>query len=278
MSDARVLWIDGELQPADDASLSVFDHGVTVGDGVFESLRTERGEPFAVTRHLRRLHRSADGLGLNVPFSDAELRDGIGDVLAANGGGEARIRVTVTGGTGPPDSTRAADQPKVIIATSELTSWDPAAVVVTVPWRRNEHSPVAGLKTTSYAENVVALRNARERGASEAIFANTAGNLCEGTASNIFVGLRGQLITPPLSSGCLAGITRELLLEVTYSIEQDLPLECLGDIDEGFLCSSTRDVQPIARLDGRDLTPCPGPLTTSAAAAFAGLVARTTDP
>ena len=150
--------------------------------------------------------------------------------------------------------------------------------VVTVPWRRNEHSAVAGLKTTSYAENVVALARARAAGADEAIFANTAGDLCEGTGSNVFVVHDGRLLTPPLSSGCLAGITRELLAEVVEVEERPLPLDALARADEAFLTSSTRDVVPIARVDGRPLPRAPGPVTAACAEAYTALAARDLDP
>jgi branched-chain amino acid aminotransferase len=274
---AEQLWIDGALQPITESSLSPFDHGVTVGDGVFETLRTERGEPFAITRHLARLRRSADGLGLTVPFSDDELRAAVRAVLDANGPGARRVRVTLTGGVSPLGSDRGAAHPTVVVATSAGRPWSPSSALITVPWRRNEHSPIAGLKTTSYAENVVALRRARDAGADEAIFANTAGQLCEGTGTNVFVGLDGRLLTPPLSSGCLAGITRELVLEHTDAVEEPIDMGRLDDVDEAFITSSTRDVQPVSRIDGRALD-CPGPLTTAAQAAFAELVARTTDP
>ena len=168
--------------------------------------------------------------------------------------------------------------PTVIIAVAETTPWEADTTVVTVPWPRNERSAVAGLKTVSYAENVVAVAAAHERGATEAIFANTVGSLCEGTGSNIFVGLGGRLLTPPLSSGCLAGITRELLLEITEAEEEDLPMSALADADEAFLTSSTRDVHPVSRVDGRPLGACPGPLTVAASAAFDALQARTLDP
>ena len=134
------------------------------------------------------------------------------------------------------------------------------------------------MKSTSYAENVIALEYAHDHGAGEALFANTVGELCEGTGSNVFVGIDGELVTPPLSSGCLAGITRELLLEVTGAVERTLPVSALADADEAFLASSTRDVQPIAMVDGKALRHCPGPLSQAAADAFAALVASTTDP
>jgi branched-chain amino acid aminotransferase len=272
------LWVDGSLRPTAELSLSPLDHGVTVGDGVFETMRTERGEPFAVTRHLARLRRSATGLGLDVPYTDDELRAAIRDVLSANGPDAGRVRVTLTGGIGPLGSDRSGNTPTVLIASTEAKSWPESAVLLTVPWRRNEHSPIAGLKTTSYAENVVALERAHSSGADEAIFANTAGQLCEGTGTNIFVGIGGRLITPPLSSGCLAGITRELVVELTGAADELIAIERLADVDEAFITSSTRDVQAVSRIDDRTLPGCPGPLTIAARAAFATLVRETTDP
>ncbi len=277
------VWIDGRLVSGDDVGISVFDHGVTVGDGIFESLKvvTDAGghqRVFALTRHLARLRRSAAGLGLRVPYADDDLRAAVLAVLEANGPAAGRVRLTLTGGVGPAGSDRAAAVPTVIVTTAAGRDWPPSADVTTVPWRRNEHSPTAGLKTTSYADNVIALAFAHERGASEAILANTAGDLCEGTGSNVFVVVDGRLVTPPLSSGCLGGVTRELLLEITDALEESLPLSALADADEAFLTSSTRDVQPIRAVDGVALPHCPGPLTVAAAAAFQSLESRTLDP
>ena len=273
-----ILWINGRLQSAGDGGLSPFDHGVTVGDGAFETAKVLRGEAFALTRHLARLRRSAAGLHLSVPFSDEQLRAAVREVIEANGERAGRLRITLTGGEGPLGSERSEGEPTLMIATAPLKPWDPSARVVVVPWRRNEHSPVAGLKTTSYAENVVALRHAHQHDASEAIFANTAGNLCEGTGSNIFVGIDGRLVTPPLSSGCLAGIVRELLVELVEVHEEDVPIERLAEVDEAFLTSSTRNVQPISHVDEQALPDCPGPLTAAARAALQALEAHTTDP
>jgi branched-chain amino acid aminotransferase len=272
------VWIDGSLHDRDSASVSAFDHGLTVGDGVFETMKIVDGQAFALTRHLRRLRRSAGGLGIEIPRDDAELRGAVEATIAAHGLRSGRVRLTVTGGVGPLGSDRGSHGPMVMVAVAEQKPWPPTSTVVVVPWRRNEHSAVAGLKTTSYADNVVALRHARERGADEAIFANTAGNLCEGTGTNIFVGLGGRLITPPLSSGCLAGITRELLVEALDVAEEDLPIDVLGQVDEAFVTSSTRDIQPVERVDERPLPRCPGPLTERAMGAFAEIRARTLDP
>ena len=272
------IWIDGELRDADRATVSPFDHGITVGDGIFETLQVVRGEPFAVRRHLARLRRSAAGLRLPVPLDDDELRAAMHAVIAANGVEAGRLRLTLTGGVGPLGSDRGPAGATVIVATAALPAWDSATAVVTVPWRRNEHSAVAGLKTTSYAENVVALDRAHERGGTEAIFANTAGVLCEGTGSNVFLGVDGRLCTPPLSTGCLAGVTRELLMELVDVDEVVLPIEALGQAQEAFLTSSTRDVQAIGAVDDRPLPAAPGPLTTAAADAFADLLSRDLDP
>ena len=272
------VWLNGTLLEDEEAWVSVSDHGLTVGDGVFETLRTQDGVPFAMTRHLRRLHRSLGGLGLVMDRPDDELRDALCRVAEAIDG-PAKVRLTVTGGPGPLGSARSPGSLTVYVAGDHLEPWPLTGAAVTVPWRRNEHSAVAGLKTTSYAENVVALGRAKDLGAGEALFANTAGRLCEGTGSNVFVVHGGTVRTPPLASGCLAGITRELLLErlEVGVVEEDLPLGALRDADEVFLTSSTRDVQGLHRVDDRELD-APGPVTAEIAAAFAALARAEVDP
>ena len=272
-----VLWIDGALVDEADARVSPFDHGLLTGDGVFETMRVIRGRPFAARRHLDRLARSAAGMRLPCPPAPVVLA-AIHEVVDANDLAEGRLRVTLTGGPSSLGSDRAAAEPTVIVACGALPAWPPAADVALSPWPRNERSPLAGVKSTSYGENVVALAHARDQGAGEAIFANLAGNLCEGTGTNVFVGVADRLLTPPLSSGCLAGVTRELILELVEVVEEDLPLDALLTADEAFLTSSTRDVQPIRSVDGTSLASCPGPLTQAAIDAFSALVARDDDP
>jgi len=189
------VWLDGELVAAAEARVSPFDHGLLVGDGVFETVRVYGGRPFAWTRHLDRLAHSASGLGLAVPDRGA-LRAAADAVLAANGHLDARLRITVTGGVAPLGSERGEAEPTVIVATSEVKPWPDSVRVVVVPWVRNDRGATAGLKTTSYAENVRALAYAHERGASEAIFANTRDELCEATGSNVFVVRDGVVATP----------------------------------------------------------------------------------
>ena len=271
------VWVDGELVPEAEARVSPFDHGLLTGDGVFETLRVYRGVPFAARRHLDRLARSAAGLRLATPEVSV-LRAAMDEVVAANGLVDARLRVTVTGGVAPLGSDRGAAPPTIIVAASPIPARPDTALVATVPWPRNQRSALAGLKTISYAENVVALAYARERGAEEAMFANLGGDLCEGTGTNVFVGAGGRLFTPSLFSGCLAGVTRDLLLELVDVVEDDIPLLALAEADEAFLTSSTRGVHPIAAVDGRPLRAAPGPLTRAAAEAFQALVERDLDP
>jgi len=277
MPDRDLVWLDGALVPAASATVSIFDHGLTVGDGVFETLKAVDGVPFATRRHLERLRRSLAGLGLGLPVSDAELRDAITAVLASHDLPLARVRITVTGGPAPLGSDRGAAVPTVVIAVGPLTEAAPSAALCVVPWPRNERGAMAGIKTTSYAENVLALARATARGCDEAIFATTTGLLCEATGSNVFCAIGGQLVTPPLSSGCLAGVTRGLVLEVTDAEEVDIPMADFLAADEVFLTSTGRDVQPVHRVDDRVLG-APGPRTTEAAKAFATVAASTADP
>ncbi|MEM7091399.1 MAG: aminotransferase class IV [Actinomycetota bacterium] len=271
------VWLNGGLVDAGEAKIAVDDHGLIVGDAAFETLKTVRGEPLAITRHLRRLRRTLDAMWIEMPDED-ELRAAVAtciDAFQPSGDRQARVRLTVTGGTGSLGSGAPTGPPSVFVAAAELSA-KAAPHVITVPWTRNERGALAGLKTTSYAENVRALRVAKGAGASEAIFANTVDELCEGTGTNIFVVVDGRCITPPLSSGCLAGVTRELVLEVADIAEEPLPMSILETADEVFLTSSTRDVQGLTQIDDRLLEV--GPVTSQIADGFARLIAETTDP
>lgn len=277
VAGARMVWLDGRLVDAAGAGVSVFDHGLTVGDGVFETLRVYDGRPFAARRHLERLAASAAGLRLALPPPEV-VRRAVGDVLTANQVGDGVVRVTVTGGAGPMGSARGGAGPTVVVVSADLMAWPPTADVAVVPWPRNERGALAGLKTISYGENVVALAWAVEHGADEALFANLAGNLCEGTSTNVFVALDGRLHTPPLTSGCLAGVTRQLVVESCNVVERDLSVDELAGAEEAFLTSSTREVQAIRAVDGAPLPAAPGPLTEAAARALTELVGRDMDP
>jgi branched-chain amino acid aminotransferase len=247
------------LRPAEQASIGVLDHGFTVGDGVFETLKTvvvpDVGlVPFAMDRHVRRLSVSARGMGLAAPDGD-EVRDALLAVCAANpeldSGG--RLRVTFTSGPGPLGSARSGGRSTLTVAASPAGAWPEASTVAISPWPRNERGPLVGLKSTSYAENVLALAHATALGAGEALLANLAGAVCEGTGSNVFVVRDGRIATPPLSTGCLAGITRALVLEWCAQASVDVgervePLADIASAEEIFITSSTRDVHPVSAL------------------------------
>lgn len=279
-----VVWVDGALVEEHEARISPFDHGLLTGDGVFETLRVYRSEPYCWRRHYARLARSASGMGLAVPPSDA-LRRAALELIDVNRLTDARLRITLTGGPSPLGSERGRATPTLIMAASEVPPPGPAEPipVVTVPWPRNERGALAGLKTISYGENVRALAVAKDAGAGEAIFANTRGELCEGTGTNVFVVTGGVLRTPPEDSGCLLGVTRALILELAEELsiaaeEVLMPLSALATGDEAFLTSSTREIQSISTVDGNPLPAAPGPVTTMLADAFRRMVAEELDP
>jgi branched-chain amino acid aminotransferase len=260
-------WVDGHLLTDPGApAITISDHGFTVGDGVFESVKVVAGQPFALTRHLARLTQSATGLGLP-EVDDAFVRKGIAEVLAGDPLPLGRLRITYTGGVAPMGSGRGDHGPTLVVAAAPMKPMPASTAVCTVPWPRNERGAVAGLKTTSYAENVVALAHAARHGATEAVLPNTVGDLCEGTGSNVFYVLDGELRTPTLASGCLAGVTRALVLQWYGGREVDAPIEDVSRASEVFLVSTTRDVQPVHAWDGRAL-PAPGPVTAEAMEAW----------
>ena len=249
------IWLDGRVY--DDprrATVAGTDHGLVVGDGVFETLKvTERGA-FAVRRHLNRLSRSAAALRLPAP-DHGQIRQAIDTLLDGRDFPRGKLRITYTGGRAPLGSEAPYGPPTLIIALAAADAAAPLASIVTAPWTRNERGALAGVKSISYAENVRALGYAAERQASEAIFLNTAGHVCEGTGSNIFLVFGKTIITPPLSSGPLAGITRELIMEWSSVEERDLTLDEAKRADEVFLASSMRDVQGVERWDDQIFSP-----------------------
>jgi branched-chain amino acid aminotransferase len=244
---------------------------------VFETLRVYAGRPFAVSRHLDRLERSAAGIELPVP-PRAVLEQAIGEITSASSIEEGRLRVTITSGVGPLGSARGEAGLTVLAAVTPVTPLAPDYAVRVAPWARNERGALTGLKTISYAENARALAWARRQGADEAVFANLAGNLCEGSATNVFLVAGGRLVTPPLSAGCLAGVTRDLVIELTGAAEQDMPVDALAAAEEAFVTGTVAEVRPIASVDGVALPECPGPVTAATAEAFRALVARSPDP
>jgi branched-chain amino acid aminotransferase len=271
------VWVNGQLlTDPQSPAIVVSDHGLTVGDGVFEAVKVIDGRPFALTRHLERLGRSAAALGLPTPDVEG-LREAVSDVLAQEHLALGRIRITYTGGPAPLGSGRGDAMPTTVVVAAPMNAAPRTSAVVTVPWPRNERGALAGVKSTSYAENVVALAEAAKHDASEAIFANLAGHLCEGTGSNVGYVVGGEVRTPTLASGCLAGVTRGLLLQWYDVREVDEPIEVLDSAEEIFLLSTTRDVQAVHRWNDRDLE-APGPVTRQLMELWAAREVEDIDP
>jgi branched-chain amino acid aminotransferase len=271
------VWINGHrFEQPEEPAVPVTDHGLVVGDGVFEALKATPAGAFAVQRHLDRLSRSAAAMGLPAP-DHGLAREGIAAVLDSWPLPEAKVRVTFTAGEGPLGSGAAFGSPTLIVAVEPRDPTPATTTVVTAPWRRNENGALTGVKSTSYAENVRGLAYAASRGASEAIFLNTAGDVCEGTGTNIFFVFGGQIVTPPLSAGPLAGITRELLLEWRQIVERNVTPDDAAVADEVFLTSSLRDIQGIERWDDRVL-PAARPVTEELALMFAERSGTDLDP
>lgn len=278
MSAAVWVWSGTEH-----AQISPLDHGLTVGDGVFETISVREGEPIALTRHLARLGSSLKALGL--PSVDRALvHQGITHVISEaepNARSLGRLRITVTGGVGPLGSDRNNTPPTIVVALAPTQPWPATTSAIVVPWIRNERSAIAGAKSTSYAENVVALQWAHAQGYSEGVFLNSRDELCEGTGTNIFCVIDGELVTPPLTSGCLAGIARGLVLEWCGGVERAIHASELASVSEVFLTSSTRDVHPVLHWNSpqsEQIWDSPGPMTTAIAKTFAQRLADDPDP
>lgn len=276
------IWINGRVLPLAEARISPFDHGFLVGDGVFETLVARGGRPFTATRHWRRLVASCETVGLTAPSLELCLT-AIQEAMQANAMLDARLRITVTSGDGPLGSDRGNSPPTITVAATPLKPWPPVETAVTVPWTRNERGALTGVKSTSYGENARALAWAKERGAGEALFFNTRDELCEGTGTNVFLIEDGVVKTPPLSSGCLAGVTRALVIEACADagipcVETALSAADLSGCAEAFVTSSTRDVHPLARVDTRTLPGVEGVVTARVAEAFRAYVAGRDDP
>ena len=271
------VWAGGRLRDPGEPVVTALDPGLTTGSGLFETCGVVGGRAFALTRHLDRLAASSRVLGIP-PVDPDEVRAAAAAVLAVEGAAAGRVRITVT--PGAPE----AGVPSLLVTAGPAPVRGPAQVVRSV-WVRNERSPLAGHKSTSYAADVLALAAATRAGGNEAVLASTRGDLCEGTGSNVLVERDGVLLTPDLASGCLPGVTRALVLEWAAEAglpvhEATLPFAVLDEVAAGTahlaLTGSLRGVAAVHALDGAPVAP--GPLTAEVARLFTERAGADPDP
>ncbi len=250
-------WCNGEFLEGP-LAVSPIDRGLAQGLGLFETLLAMDGKPVALELHLARMKAGAERLGWS--FQDEEIEPAIAELLVLCGleRGRARVRVAMTAGAGDLKSLERGPGALLWIIASPCPLPPASVTLATVPFPRNERSPLAGLKCASYAENLIALDHARRAGADEALFFNTHDELCEAATANVFVLRDGKVLTPPLSSGCLPGTMRARVLERCEELgipaeEVALSLFDLVAADEVFITSATRGVVPVEAIDGRPI-------------------------
>jgi branched-chain amino acid aminotransferase len=274
-----MLYIDGRIVDPRQARIDPRDRGFLLGDGLFETMRADRGRVPFLDRHLDRLEAGAAVLGIPLPRSRDAIAEACLEVLDANQLGDrlAAVRLTLSRGPGPRGLAPPADPtPTLLIAATPIADGAPSpARVVISGIRRNEHSPLSGTKSLNYLDNVLALREACERGADEAILCNTAGRLACASAANLVLVRDGALLTPGLEEGALPGITRAILLEIALDLgipaeQARLPTSALERADEALLTNSLLGIRPIVQIGSeRGGKGGPGPLTRRLQRAYA---------
>lgn len=270
---ALVIWMNGEARKPEDARVPVLDRGFLYGDSVYEVLRVYGGVPFALEAHSERLYASARRIGMSIPVPANRLAQELSEAVAAYGGPEAYARIVCTRGAGPIglDPDLAVD-PQRIVVVQDLNPPPPTLLqqgveVALVSVRRNLKQAIdPQAKTGNYLNSVLAVAEAKARGAYEAVMLDHQDYVTEGASSNIFAVVGGVVLTPPVSAGILEGVTRTVVMEVAAGlgrrvIEVPLTAEVLMEADELFLTSSIREVVPIVRVDDRSIgAGVPGPV------------------
>ncbi|MEJ2346197.1 MAG: branched-chain-amino-acid transaminase [Gammaproteobacteria bacterium] len=286
MSEQAVCWIGGELMPAEKARVSVMDHGLLYGDGVFEGIRFYGGRAFLLEEHLRRLADSARAIALALPWSSAQLTTIVKDVIRAYGSPDGYLRILVTRGRGPLGINPAScGTPELIVIADRLAMVDEAARAqgIRAIIASTRRLPADGLdprvKSLNYLNHILARTEANHAGVEEALMLNARGQVAEGTADNVFIVRDGALRTPPVTDGALAGITRGLVIRLARELgievqESSLAPYDLYTADECFLTGTGAELIPVREVDGRALGYCPGPVFEKLSQSFAAAIER----
>lgn len=286
---AGICWLNGQLVAPDQARVSVYDHGLLYGDGIFEGIRFYRGRAFRLEAHLQRLAMSARALALALPYSLEEIAGAIEQVIAASPARDGYLRVVVTRGVGPLgiDPSRC-ESPSLFILANGLKMVSDAArekgakVIIASTRRLGPDGLDPRIKSLNYLNHILARMEANHAGADEAILLNGAGRVAEGSADNVFIVRESVLLTPSVIEGALDGITRQVVLELAQHLgiearEQPLAPYDLFTADECFLTGTGAELIPVAEVDGRSLGSCPGPVYRRLAKAFRDLVETGSD-
>ncbi len=266
---------NGKLGPVE-ACLSPGQFGLLTGWGVFSTLRIYSGVPFAFEWHWERLSRDAGRLRVSLDFNPEQIRGDLLRLIAANNALEAAARVSFVRNGGGLWSAKTGRDTDYLMFTAELSPWPVSSRLAVSPQARHAASPFAGVKVLSWVGNVATLEEAQERGFDETLLLNERNEVAECTAANLFVVRGGKLLTPPLDSGCLPGVTRRAIFEAAPRagleiIEQPLLLDQVRTADEIFITSTTREIMPVREVEGT-MFPEGGPVTARVREAFRGFV------
>jgi branched-chain amino acid aminotransferase len=289
--DKLLIHLDGKLVPEADAKISVFDHGLLYGDGIFEGIRFYNGRVFRLEQHIRRLYDSAKSILLSIPMTPEEMIRATCETVAANKLQDGYIRLVVTRGVGPMGlSPFKCPRPSVVVIASSITlypkeAYENGLVMATCATRRPSHDILSPLvKSLNYLNNVMAKVEAIQAGAEEGLMLNDKGLVAECTGDNIFVIRDGIISTPPLTAGALDGVTRRVVFEIAADLgipirEIDLSRHEIFTADECFLTGTAAEVIAAVKLDQRVIgTGKPGPVTQRVIARFRELTQTTGTP
>ena len=285
------IFIDGKYCSERDAKVSVFDHGLLYGDGVFEGIRAYHGRVFKLKEHIDRLFHSAKAILLEIPLSREEMMQATIATIRANKLRDCYVRLIVTRGIGTLGlNPRSCKKPSVIIIAGKIQVYPPELYargmeIVTVPTVRNLHSAVnPAIKSLNYLNNILAKIEANNAGVEEAVMLNSEGFVAECTADNLFIIKNGALFTPPLSAGALYGITRGTVMELAEQVgvkvaETNLTRYDLFNADECFLTGTGAEIMPVIKIDGRVIgTGQPGSLSLKLIEAYHALTKISGEP
>ena len=275
------VWIDGKLYDKADAKVSVYDHGLLYGDGVFEGIRVYNGKVFEAEAHLDRLWASARAIRLNIPLTRAQLLAAIDETVRANAFRDCYVRAVVTRGAGDLGiNPLKSPRPTVFVITDQIAvhpkeMYEKGIAVITSSYTRNHPNALSSrIKSLNYLNNVLAKIEANDAGVAEAVMLNHEGYVAEATVENVFVVRGGEVQTPAVTDGILEGVTRAVMLKLCRRlnvpcVEKRLERHDLYTADEFFLTGTGAEVIPVTRIDGREVgNGQPGALTRRLIDAF----------